>query len=140
LVRLSCRLPSGDISVIQLRRFLFVPSLRKSLYIWNSVESIGKFALVDDGDRQVFRKLDRSVVINTFESATYFVLDLVLSECASLADDMDYDLRHAALGHPFNANLNRILYKAGYLIPDVYLTLPVIDVLCHNLSTKSRTQ
>jgi hypothetical protein len=31
-VRLSCRLPSGDISGVLLRRVLFAPSLRKSLY------------------------------------------------------------------------------------------------------------
>jgi hypothetical protein len=65
-VRLSSRLPSGDISVVFLRRVLFVPSLRKSLYSWKSVKSIGKFALIDDGVLQVVRKLDRSVVITTF--------------------------------------------------------------------------
>jgi hypothetical protein len=45
----SCRLPIGDISVVLLRRLLFGPSLRKSVYSWNSVKSIGKFALIDDG-------------------------------------------------------------------------------------------
>jgi hypothetical protein len=117
-VRLSCHLPSGDISVVLLRRVLFVPSLRKSLYSWNSVKSIGKFALIDDGVLQVVRKLDRSVVINTFQSGNDFVLDLVPSESASLADDTDYDFWHAALGHPFKANVNRKLYEDGYLIPD----------------------
>jgi hypothetical protein len=48
-VRLSYRFPSGDISVVLLRRVLFVPSLRKSLSSWNIVKSIGKFALFDDG-------------------------------------------------------------------------------------------
>jgi hypothetical protein len=47
-VRLFCRLPSGDISVGLLGRVLFVPSLRKSLYSWKSVKSIGKLALIDD--------------------------------------------------------------------------------------------
>jgi hypothetical protein len=79
---------------------LFVPSLRKSLYSWNSVKSIGKFALIDDGVLQVIRKLDRSVVINAFQSGNDFVLDLVPTESASLADDTDYDFWHAALGHP----------------------------------------
>jgi hypothetical protein len=98
--------------------FLFVPSLRKSLYSWNSVKSIGKFALIDDGVLQVVHKLDRSVVINTFQSSNDFVLDLVLSESASLADDTDYDFWYATLGHPFKANVNRKLYEDGYLIPD----------------------
>jgi hypothetical protein len=49
LVCLSCRLLSGDISVVLLPPVLLIPSLRKSLYSWNSVKSIGKFALIDDG-------------------------------------------------------------------------------------------
>jgi hypothetical protein len=61
------------------------------LYSWNSVKSIGKFALIDDGVLSVVRKLDRSVVINTFQSGNDFVLDLVPSESGSLADDTDYD-------------------------------------------------
>jgi hypothetical protein len=117
-VRLSCRLPSGDISVVLFHRVLFVPSLRKSLYSWNSVKSIGKFTLIDHGVLRVVRKLDRSVVINTFQSGNDFVLDLVPSESASLADNMDYDFWHATLGHPFKANLNRKLYEDGYLISD----------------------
>jgi hypothetical protein len=88
------------------------------LYSWNSVKSIEKFALIDDGVLQVVRKLDRSVVINTFQSGNDFVLDLVPSESASLANDTDYDFWHAALGHPFKANVNRKLYEDGYLIPD----------------------
>jgi hypothetical protein len=107
LVRLSCHHPSGDISVGLLPRVLFVPRLRKSLYSWNSVKSIGKFALIDDGVLQVVRKLNRSVVINTFQSGNDFVLDLVPNESASLADETDYDFWHAALGHPFKANVNR---------------------------------
>jgi hypothetical protein len=86
---------------------LFVPSLRKSLYIWNSVKSIGIFALIDDGVLQVVRKLDRSVVINTFQSGNDFVLDLVSSESASLADNTDYDFWHPALGHLFKPNVNQ---------------------------------
>jgi hypothetical protein len=103
-VRLSCRLPSGDISVVLLRRVLFVPSLRKSLYSWNSVKSIGKFAVIDDGGLEVVRKLDRCVVINTSQSGNDFVLDLGPSESASFADETVYDFWHAALGHLFKAN------------------------------------
>jgi hypothetical protein len=117
-VRRSCRLPSRDISVVLLRRILFVPSLQKSLYSWNNIKSIGKFALIDDGVLQVVRNLDRSVVIYTFQSGNDFVLDLVPSESASLADDTDYDFWHAALDHPFKATVNRKLYEDGYLIPD----------------------
>jgi hypothetical protein len=40
-VRRSCRLPSGEISVVLLHRVLFVQSLRKSLYSWNSVSQKG---------------------------------------------------------------------------------------------------
>jgi hypothetical protein len=65
----------------------FVPSLWKSLYSWNSVKSIGKFTVIDAGVLLVFRKLDRYVVINTFQSGHEFVLDLLPSESASLADD-----------------------------------------------------
>jgi hypothetical protein len=88
------------------------------LYSWNSVKLIGQFALINDGVLQVVRKLDRSVVINTFQSSYDFVLDLVLSKSASLADDTDYDFWHAILGHPLKANVNRKLYEDGYLIPD----------------------
>jgi hypothetical protein len=91
-VHLSCRLLCGDISVVLLHRVHFVPNLRKFLYSWNSVKSIRKFALNDDGVLQVVPKLDRSVVINTFQSGHDFVHDYVLSESASLADDMDYEL------------------------------------------------
>jgi hypothetical protein len=88
------------------------------LYTWNSVKSIEKFALIDDGVLKVVRKLDRSVVRNTFQSGNDLFLDLVPSESASLADDTDYDFWHAALGHPFKANVNRKLYEDEYLIPD----------------------
>jgi transposase InsO family protein len=80
--------------------------------------SIGKFALIEDGVLQVVRKLDRSVVINTFQSGNNFVVDLVASKSASLANDTDYDFWQAALGHPFKANVNRKLYEDGYLIRD----------------------
>jgi hypothetical protein len=83
-----------------LHRVLFVASLRKSLYSWNSIKSIGKFALINDGILQVIRKIDRPVVINTFQSGNDFVLDLVPNESASLADEADYDVWHAPLGHP----------------------------------------
>jgi hypothetical protein len=88
------------------------------LHTWNSVKSIEKFALSNDGVLQVVRKLDRSVIINTFQSGNDVVLDLVPSESASLADDMDYDFWYAALGYPFKADVNRKLYEDGYLIPD----------------------
>jgi hypothetical protein len=77
-VRLSGHLPSGDISVVLLHRVVFVRSLRKSLYIWNSCKSKGKFTLIDDSILQVVHKLDRSVAINTFQSSNNFVLDLIL--------------------------------------------------------------
>jgi hypothetical protein len=38
LVRHSYYLPSGAISIVLLSRILFDPSLRKSLYSWNSVK------------------------------------------------------------------------------------------------------
>jgi hypothetical protein len=66
----------------------------------------------------VGRKLDRSVVINTCQPSKDFVLDLVVSQSPSLADDMDYDFCNAALGHTFKANVNRKLYEDGYLIRD----------------------
>jgi hypothetical protein len=88
-VPLPFRLPRRDISVVLLRRDLFIPSLRKSLYSRNSVKSIGKYSLIDDGALEIVRKLDRSVVIHTFQSGYDFVLDFVLSESASLADDTD---------------------------------------------------
>jgi hypothetical protein len=88
----SCRLPSGDISVVLLHRIVFVLSLRKSLNSWNSVNSIGKFALINEGVLQVVRTLDRSVVINRFQSGNHFVLDLVPRKSASLGDHMDYDM------------------------------------------------
>jgi hypothetical protein len=117
-VCLSCRLPSGDISIVLLCSILFVPSLRKSLYSWNTVKSIGKFALIDDGVVQLIRKIHLSVVINTLQSGNDFVLDLVPSTFASLADDTDYDFWHASLAHLFKATVNRKLYEDGYLIPD----------------------
>jgi hypothetical protein len=118
LVFLRCRLPSGDISGVLVRGVLCVPSLWKCLYSWNSVKSIGKFALIDDGVFEGVRKLDRSVVINTFQSGNDFVLDLEPSESASLGDDRDYDFSHAAVSYPFKANVDWKLYEDGYLIPD----------------------
>jgi hypothetical protein len=108
-----CHLSSGYISVVLLYRVLFVPSLQKSLYSWNSVKWIRKFAAIDDGVFQFVRKLDRCVVIHTFQSGNKFVLDLVLSESASIADDTDCHFWHAVLDHPFKANRNRKLYEEG---------------------------
>jgi hypothetical protein len=73
---------------------------------------------MDDVRLQVIRKIDRSLVINTFQYANDFVLDLMPSESVSLADDTDYDFWHAALGHPFKPNVNRKLYEDAYLITD----------------------
>jgi hypothetical protein len=73
-----------------LRRVLFGLSLQKSVYSWNSVKSMGKFALINDGILQVVRKLGRSVVINTFQSGNNFVLDLVPSESPLIVDGTDY--------------------------------------------------
>jgi hypothetical protein len=70
--------------------------------------------VIDDGDLQVVHKLDRCIVINTFQSGNDFVLDLVPSESASVADDTDYDFWHATLGHPFKVTVNRKLYEDGY--------------------------
>jgi hypothetical protein len=53
-------------SVVLSHRILIVLSLRRSLYSWKSPKSIGKFPLIDDGILQDVRKLDRSVLINTF--------------------------------------------------------------------------
>jgi hypothetical protein len=55
------------------------------------VKSIGKFVLIDDGILKVIHKLDRSVVIKTFQSDNDFVFDLLPSESASLADDKHSD-------------------------------------------------
>jgi hypothetical protein len=88
------------------------------LYSWNSVKSIGNFTLINDSVLQIIRKLVRSLVINTFQSGNDFVLDLVSSECPSLANDMGYEFWHPALDQPIKANLNRKLYEDGYLIRD----------------------
>jgi hypothetical protein len=117
-VCLSCCLPSGDMSLVLLRHVHCVPSVRKCLYSWNSVKSIGKYPLIDDRFLQVVGEIDRSVVINSLQSGNDFVLDLLLSESASLADDTDYEFWDAALGHLFKANVNRELYEDGYFIQD----------------------
>jgi hypothetical protein len=46
------------------------------------------------------------------------VLVLVPSESVSLADDMDYEFWHAALGHPCKASVNQKPNTDGYLIAD----------------------
>jgi hypothetical protein len=110
------------------------------LYRRNSVNIIVKVVMIDVGVLQVVHNLDRSVVINTFQSGNDFVLDLVLSKSASLADNTAYDFWHAALAYPFKANVNRKPYKDGYLIPDCRTTLPLTCVLFQNISIKSRSQ
>jgi hypothetical protein len=82
-----------------------------------------KFAQINNGILQVVPKLDRSVVINTFECCNNINLDLVPSESPSLVDDIDYDFWNAALVHPFKANMNWKLYKDAYLIPNSLSTL-----------------
>jgi hypothetical protein len=112
-VRLSYHLPSGDISVVLLHRVLFVLSLRKSVYSWNHVKLIGKFALINDRVLQVVHKSDRSVGINTFQSGNDVVVDLISSESASRADNTDDEFWHSALRHLFKASSNRDLYEDG---------------------------
>jgi hypothetical protein len=51
-------------------------------------------------------------------SGNHFHLDLVLSEFASLADTIYYELWDAALGYQVKINRNPMLYKNGYLILD----------------------
>jgi hypothetical protein len=104
---LSYRLQSGDMSVVLLYHVLVIPSLRKSLYSWTSVKSIGKFAIINHPISQVVPKLDSSAVSNPFQSKNNFVLDLVPSKSASLANDTNYDFWHTFLIHLFNANVNR---------------------------------
>jgi hypothetical protein len=96
--------------------------------------------LINDGLLKVVRKFDRSVVINTYQSSNDFVLNLIRSESALLAEDTDYELWNLALGHPFKAIMNRILYEDEYLIPDCSLTFPRFHVLYQNLSTESQSQ
>jgi hypothetical protein len=104
-VRLSCCLPSGNISVILLYPGNFSPSPRKSLYSSNSVKSIETFVLIDDHILHLICKMDRPAVINTFQSRNNFVFDLLPSESGSLADDTDYEFWDTTLGHLFKANL-----------------------------------
>jgi hypothetical protein len=73
------------------------------------VLAIGQFALIINGVLQVVRKLDSSVVINTFQSSNNVVLDLLPTESASIVDNMDYDFWPTALGHHFTAFMNRNL-------------------------------
>jgi hypothetical protein len=62
------------------------------------------------------------------------VLDLLSSESDSLADDTDYEFWHAAMGYPFNANVNRKHYENEYLILDCLYNLTF------NLSTLSKSK
>jgi hypothetical protein len=94
-----------------LHRVLFVPSLQKSWYTWQSVKSITKFALIYDGTLQVVCKTARSVAINTVQSSNHIGRDHVLSKATSLADDLDHNLGDTTLGHPFRINVNRNLYE-----------------------------
>jgi hypothetical protein len=70
---------------------------------------IGNNALIDDGILQVVCQLDRSVVIDIFHSSNEFMLDLLPTESASLADDTDLECWYALLGHLFKANINHKL-------------------------------
>jgi hypothetical protein len=75
---------------VLLYRILVVTNLWKSLVSLNSIRLIEKFALIDDGVLQMIHKLNISEDINTLQSGNDFVLDLVLSESASLVNDRDY--------------------------------------------------
>jgi hypothetical protein len=92
------------------------------VYSWNSVKSIGKFILIDDGMSQIVRKLDRSLIINTFQSSNNVILHLSQSESTSLTSDTDYYLWDATLDHLCKVNVNRKRYEDGYLIPDCLST------------------
>jgi hypothetical protein len=109
-------LSQRDISVVLLHHHLFVGGLRKSLYSWNSIKLLGKFALNDNGNLLVVRKLDRSVPLNLFQSAKNFVLDLILSESTSHADNTDYDFWNPTLGPLFKANVNWKCDQAANLV------------------------
>jgi hypothetical protein len=50
------------------------------------------------------------------------VIEVVVSESASLTDNIDYNFLHAALAHPFKANMNQELYQNRYLIRDYVST------------------
>jgi hypothetical protein len=117
-VHLSCCLTTENISVTLLPPILFVSSLQNLLYSWNTIYSIVKFPMINDGVLQVVHPIDRSVVINPFQLSKDFGIYLVPSESALLADGMDYDFWHMALGHPFKGNMNRKLSKYGYSIHD----------------------
>jgi hypothetical protein len=115
-VRLLCHLPRGDISLVLICSILFVPNFRKSLYSCITVKSIWKVVLINDGVSQVVHKLDKSVIILTFQSGNEFIHDPVQSESGSLADDTDYECWHTLLGHLFNTNVIQNVYEDGYLI------------------------
>jgi hypothetical protein len=71
-------------------RILLVPSLWKSLYIWKSIKSIPKCALLDDSVLWIVHVLFTSVVNYTFQAGNSFFFDLVLDELRFLANDTDY--------------------------------------------------
>jgi hypothetical protein len=122
LICLSYHLLDRDISNVLLLRVSFVPSLVKSFYSSNSVKSIGKYSLITDGVLLRVYKVYRSVIINNVQSGNNFVLALVPNESVLLADEIDYDFWHTALGYPFKINMNWTLYKDQYLIPDYLST------------------
>jgi hypothetical protein len=97
-VRLSCQISSAKITVVLLGHVQFVSGIRKSLYSWNSIKSIGKFPLIGDGVLQILCSFHGSVVINTFQSANDFNFLHVLTKSESLAVDMDDEFWDAALG------------------------------------------
>jgi ubiquitin C-terminal hydrolase len=47
--------------------------------------------MVDNSILQIVRMVDRSVVINTFQSSNNFILDCIPSEYTSFTNDMDYN-------------------------------------------------
>jgi hypothetical protein len=71
-------------------RILLVPSLWKSLYIWMSIKSIPKYALLDDSVFRIIHVLFTSVVNYTFPAGNSFFFDLVPDELRFLANDTNY--------------------------------------------------
>jgi hypothetical protein len=67
-----------------------------------------------------------------FQSGNDFILDLVSNESASLADDMNDDIWHTALGYPFKPNVNWKFNEDGYLILDYLLTYILTCMLYQN--------
>jgi hypothetical protein len=94
---------------VKLHNVLFVLSLRKSKDSSNSSKLLQIYALIYNSHLQLAQNIDRSVMINTYQSTNNVVVDLILSDSASLTNDADYNFQHAILGHPFKANMNQKL-------------------------------